>query len=63
MKKSATISTIIALILFLYTTNIYLNDPISGSTREGIHVFNFFMWFTIPIILWLIYFYKSSQKK
>jgi hypothetical protein len=61
MKKAAIIATVIASIIFLYTTNIFLNDPIAGSKKDGIHVFNFFMWFTIPIILWVIHFFKSSK--
>ncbi len=63
MKKVATIATVLATALFIISTYAYMYDPIAHSTRPGIHVFNFFMWFTIPIILWLIYIYKSSQKK
>ncbi len=63
MRKAAIIATIIASIIFLYTTNIFLNDPIAGSKKDGIHVFNFFMWFTIPIILWVITYFSAPKTK
>jgi hypothetical protein len=55
MKTAATITTVIATILFLFTSYQLTYDPIGRSTKDGILLFNFFIWYTVPGILWIIY--------
>ena len=63
MKTIATIATIIATLLYILTTYLLIYDPIGRSTKPGIHLYNFFMWYTIPIILWVVYFIMKEIKK
>jgi hypothetical protein len=55
MKTAAIITTVIATILFLFTSYQLTYDPIGRSTKDGILLFNFFIWYTVPGILWIIY--------
>jgi hypothetical protein len=61
MKTTALIATAIATVLFLYSSYMLTNDPIVHSTKDGILSFNFMMWYTIPGILWLIYFITKKK--
>ena len=61
MKTFALIVTAIATILYFVSTAALTGDSIGRSTKEGIHVFNFFFWLTIPIILWIIYFIRQKK--
>ena len=63
MKTIAKIATIIATLLYIVTTYLFMYDPIGRSTRSGIHLFNFFIWYTIPIILWVVYYIMNKIKK
>lgn len=63
MKIVANIVTIIATLIYSITTYLLMYDPIGRSTRSGIHLFNFFIWYTIPIILWIIYYVKKERVK
>ena len=38
-------------------------DPIGRSTKDGMLLFNFAIWYTIPGILWVIYFIQSFAVK
>jgi hypothetical protein len=62
MKITAFIFTVIGLVGFLISRQLFLYDPIGRSTKEGIHLFNFFIWFTLPIIIWIIYLIKNQKK-
>lgn len=55
MKTISIIVTVLALFGYAISTYLFINDPIAHSTKEGIHIFNFFIWFIIPIILWVVY--------
>lgn len=61
MKTAATIVTVIATALFLLTTAMLSSDAVGRSTKEGTHLFNFMIWYTIPAILWLVYFARSKK--
>lgn len=63
MKIVATIATIIATLIYIISTYLFINDPIGRSTKPGIHLYNFFLWYTIPIILWIVYFIMNEIKK
>ena len=63
MKIAAIIVTIIATLLYIVTTNLLINDPIGRSDKPGAHLFNFFMWYTVPIILWVVYYIMNEIKK
>ncbi len=55
MKTAAIITTVIATLLFLFSSYQLTYDPIGRSTKDGILLYNFFIWYTVPGILWLIY--------
>jgi hypothetical protein len=61
MKTAAIITTVIATFLFLYTSYMLTYDPIARSTKDGMLLFNFAVWYAVPGILWLIY--LVTQKK
>jgi hypothetical protein len=61
MKTAALIATAIATVLFLYSSYMLTNDPVVRSTKDGMLLFNFMMWYTIPGILWLIYFITKKK--
>jgi hypothetical protein len=61
MKIAALITTVIATFLFLFSSYQLTNDPIGGSTKDGILIFNFFIWYTVPGILWVIYFFTNKK--
>jgi hypothetical protein len=61
MKTAAIIATVIATLLFLYSSYQLTYDPISRSTKDGILFYNFLIWFAVPGILWVIY--LASSKK
>jgi uncharacterized RDD family membrane protein YckC len=63
MKTAAIITTVIAAVIFLLTSALLTNDATVGSTKDGILVFNFLIWFAVPGILWVIYFIKDSKQK
>lgn len=63
MKIIATIVTILATFIYIITTYLFLNDPIGRSDKPNTHLYNFFMWYTIPIILWVVYFIMNEIKK
>ena len=45
--------TAIAVLLFIYFEYNLLYDPIGRTDKFGTHVINFFVCFTLPIILWI----------
>jgi hypothetical protein len=55
MKSAAIIAAVLATILFLFSSYQLTYDPIGRSTKDGILLFNFLIWCTVPGILWLIY--------
>jgi hypothetical protein len=55
MKTAAIIVTAIATVIFLFTSYQLTYDPIGRSTKDGILLFNFMIWYAIPGILWIIY--------
>ena len=55
MKTAAIITTVIATFLFLITSFLLTNDPVGRSTKDGILLFNFSIWYAIPALLWLVY--------
>jgi hypothetical protein len=55
MKTTALIATAIATVLFLYSSYMLTYDPVVRSTKDGMLLFNFMMWYAIPGILWIIY--------
>lgn len=61
MKKAAQIVTGIATLLFLFSTFLLSNDSVGRSTKDGMLLFNFMMWYTIPGILWGIYFMTKKK--
>lgn len=61
MKTTALIATAIATLLFLYSSYMLTNAPVVRSTKDGMFLFNFMMWYTIPGILWLIYFITKKK--
>jgi hypothetical protein len=61
MKKAATIATVVATILFLFSSYQLTYDPIGRSTKDGILLFNFLIWFAVPGILWVIYLATSKK--
>jgi hypothetical protein len=63
MKTAAIITTVIAAVIFLLTSALLTNDATVGSTKDGILVFNFFIWFAVPGILWVIYFIQDNKQK
>ncbi len=63
MKIVATIATVLATLLYSVTTYLLMYDPISRTTIQEDHIYNFFMWYTIPIILWVVYFIMNEIKK
>jgi len=63
MKIAAIIVTIIATLIYSITTYLLLYDPIGRTDDAGTHLLNFFIWFTIPIILWIVYFIMNEIKK
>jgi hypothetical protein len=63
MKTAAIITTVIAAVIFLLTSALLTNDATVGSTKDGILVFNFFIWFAVPGILWVIYFILDNKQK
>jgi hypothetical protein len=63
MKIVAIITTILATLIYLITTSLLINDSIGRSEKPGIHLYNFFIWYTIPIIMWVIYFVMNEIKK
>lgn len=63
MRKAAIITSILATILFLYTSYLFSNDPISKSSKEGILVLNFVICYAIPTALWLIHYLMKKTPK
>ena len=63
MKTAAIITTVIAAVIFLLTSALLTNDATVGSTKDGILVFNFLIWFAVPGILWIIYFIQDNKQK
>ena len=63
MRKLAIIATVIASLLYAVSTYLYMYDPIAKSDEPGTHFFNFFMWYTLPIVLWVVYFIINESKK
>ena len=63
MKTAAIITTVIAAVIFLLTSALFTNDATVGSTKDGMLVFNFFIWFAVPGILWVIYFILDNKQK
>ena len=63
MKTAAIITTVIAAVIFLLTSDLLTNDATVGSTKDGMLVFNFFIWFAVPGILWVIYFILDNKQK
>ena len=61
MKTAAIITTAIATIIFLITSYLLTYDPIGRSTKDGMLLFNFAIWYTIPGILWVIYFIRNTN--
>ena len=61
MKTAAIITTAIATIIFLITSYLLTYDPIGRSTKDGMLLFNFAIWYTIPGILWVIYFVRNKK--
>ena len=61
MKTAAIITTVIATFLFLITSYTLTYDPIGRSTKDGMLLFNFAIWYTIPGILWVIYFIRKNN--
>jgi hypothetical protein len=61
MKTTALIATAIATVLFLYTSYMLTYDPVVRSTKDGMLMFNFFMWYAIPGLLWIIYFLTKKE--
>jgi hypothetical protein len=61
MKTAAIIVTGIATLLFLYSSFMLTYDPVVRSTKDGMLLFNFMMWYTIPGILWTIYFLTKKK--
>ena len=61
MKTAAIITTAIATIIFLITSYLLTYDPIGRSTKDGILLFNFAIWYTVPGILWVIYFVTKKD--
>ena len=61
MKTAAIITTAIATIIFLITSYLLTYDPIGRSTKDGMLFFNFAIWYTIPGILWVIYFVRNNN--
>ena len=48
MKTAAIITTVIATFLFLITSYTLTYDPIGRSTKDGILLFNFAIWYAVP---------------
>mgnify|MGYP000869276168 FL=1 len=61
MKTAAIITTAIATIIFLITSYLLTYDPIGRSTKDGMLLFNFAIWYTIPGILWVIYLIRNNN--
>ena len=61
MKTAAIITTVIATIIFLFSSYQLTYDPIGRSTKDGMLLFNFAIWYTIPGILWVIYFIRNNN--
>jgi hypothetical protein len=61
MKTTALIATAIATLLFLYSSYMLTYDPIGSSTKDGMLLFNFAIWYAVPGILWLIYFVTKKN--
>ena len=61
MKTAAIITTVIATFLFLITSYSLSYDPIVRSTKDGILLFNFAIWYAVPGILWVIYFVTKKD--
>jgi hypothetical protein len=61
MKTAAIITTAIATLLFLYSSYMLTYDPIGRSTKDGMLLFNFAFWYTVPGILWVIYFVTKKD--
>ena len=55
MKTLAQVTTGIATLFFLYSSYMLTYDPIGRSTKDGMLLFNFAMWFAVPAILWLFF--------
>jgi hypothetical protein len=61
MKTAAIITTVIATLLFLYSSYMLTYDPIGRSTKDGMLLFNFAFWYAVPGILWVIYFVTKKD--
>jgi hypothetical protein len=62
MKTAAIITTVIATFLFLITSFLLTNDSVGRSTKDGILIFNFGIWYAIPALLWLAYLLTNKSK-
>jgi hypothetical protein len=61
MKIAALVVTGIATLLFIYSSFMLTYDPVVRSTKDGIILFNFMMWYIVPAILWIIYFLTRKK--
>jgi hypothetical protein len=61
MKIAAIIVTVIATFIFIITSYLLTYDSIGGSTKDGMLVFNFAIWYTVPGILWIVYFITKKK--
>ena len=61
MKIAALVVTGIATLLFIYSSFLLTYDPVVRSTKDGIILFNFMMWYIVPGILWIIYFLTRKK--
>ena len=61
MKTAAIITTVIATLLFLYSSYMLTYDPIGRSTKDGMLLFNFAFWYTVTGIIWVIYFVTKKN--
>jgi hypothetical protein len=62
MKTAAIITTVIATFIFLYTSYLLTYDPIGRSTKDGMLLFNFAIWYAVPALLWLVYLLTNKNK-
>ena len=61
MKKIAITLTLLATVAFTYSSYQLTYDPIVRSTKDGILIFNFMLWYALPAIAWLIYFLMGKK--
>jgi hypothetical protein len=61
MKKIAITLTILATVAFTYSSYQLTYDPIVKSTKEGILIFNFMLWYALPALAWIVYFLRGNR--